>query len=57
MNVELKIMNIHFFCDKLARVLDLLMICNSSSCSGACGVMVIIAGYEHSDMSSNPGPD
>ena len=24
---------------------------------GACGVMVIIAGYGHGDMSSNPGPD
>ena len=24
---------------------------------GACGVMVIVAGYEHGDTSSNPGPD
>ena len=24
---------------------------------GACGVMVIVAGYGHSDTSSNPGPD
>ena len=24
---------------------------------GARGVMVIIAGYGHGDMSSNPGPD
>ena len=24
---------------------------------GACGVMVIVAGYGHGDTSSNPGPD
>ena len=24
---------------------------------GARGVMVIVAGYGHGDMSSNPGPD
>ena len=27
------------------------------SLGGACGVMVIVAGYGHGDMSSNPGPD
>ena len=26
-------------------------------CRGARGVMVIVAGYGHGDMSSNPGPD
>ena len=29
----------------------------SICCGGACGVMVIVAGSEHSDTSSNPERD
>ena len=28
---------------------------NKRNCGGACGVMVIVAGYGHGDASSNPG--